>query len=123
MGTPLLLIFITIFSLSLLIIYKNFFYRDKITKMVGMMVAMLGNMIEIEYQNSIVIIMFLLFLSTLLLLLYIIQKEVNKNKLIFYTSPLFIAVLFGLLFIVFNQMGPIFTYEESPNHNQIEDHH
>lgn len=89
----------------------------------GMMGAMLGNMVEIEYQNAIIKIMFFLFLTALLMLLYMIQKEVNKSKPIFYTNPLFIVLIFGLFFILFNQMGPIITHEESPNNNHVEDHH
>ncbi|GAB3796925.1 hypothetical protein [Virgibacillus kimchii] len=188
MGTPLLLILITIFSLSVLIIYKSFLYRDKITNMVGMMIAMsigmsigltvgvilgilipdnffmatilgivigmstgfiaglpisamavldgllsglmggmmgamLGEMIAIEYYDSTIKIMFFLFLFTLLILFFVIQKEVNKKESTFYTNPLFIVILFGLIFIVFNQMEPIVTnVDDSPNHHHIEHH-
>lgn len=185
MGTPLLLILITIFSLSVLIIYKTKTLRDNITNMIGMMIAMtigmsvgliigvifgilipdnffmatilgiiigmstgfiagisvsimavldgvlsglmggmmgamLGEMVAIEYQDSIIKIMFFLFLSTLLMLLYLIQKEVNKKELAFYTNPLFIIILFGLIFVIFNQIGPIFTDVDTPNHNHSE---
>src|SRR5699024_1007181 len=74
----------------------------------GMMGAMLGAMIAPEYREAIVKIMFFLFLATLLILLYMIQKELNKNEIAFYRNPLITVVLFGMLFVVFNQLGPVF---------------
>lgn len=86
----------------------------------GMMGAMLGSMIALEYREAIVKIMFFLFLATLLILLYMIQKELNRNKTAFYTNPLITVVLFGLLFLVFNQLGPVFKETNSPEQNHAE---
>lgn|SRR5699024_2437982 len=180
MEIPLLLILITIFSLSVLVIFKTIFHRKKFTNMAGMMIAMsmgmsvgltvgvivgilisenffmatilgiavgmsvgflagipvsiiavldgmlsgimggmmgamLGEMIVIEYHDAIVKIMFFLFLSTLLILLHLIQKEVSKKEVTFYTNPLLTIILFGFIFIVLNQLGPIFTDVKTPN--------
>src|SRR5690625_3313690 len=87
----------------------------------GMMGAMLGAMLAPEYQEAIVKIMFFLFLTTLLILLYMIQKELNRNKTTFYMNPLINVVLFGLFFVVFNQLGPIFKVTDSPKQNHVED--
>src|SRR5690625_198715 len=87
----------------------------------GMMGAMLGAMIAPEYREAIVKIMFFLFLATLLILLYMIQKEINRNETAFYTNPLITVVLFGLFFVVFNQFGLVFKEVGSPEHNHVED--
>ncbi|WP_188456905.1 hypothetical protein [Virgibacillus oceani] len=73
----------------------------------GMMGAMLGYMISPEYSDAIVKIMFMLFIATSLILLYIVQEEVNKNRSLF--KNLFIITILFLIFLVgFNQTGPIF---------------
>jgi len=73
----------------------------------GMMGAMLGEMITVEYQDSIVKIMFFLFLGTLFILVKMINQEVNK-AVNFYRSLLITIVLFGMLFVIFEQLGSIF---------------
>ena len=88
----------------------------------GMMGAMLGAMIVPEYHEAIVKIMFFLFLATLFILLYMMQREVSRNKANFYSNPLITIALFGLFFVVFNQLGPIFKDTVSPNQNHG-DHH
>lgn len=85
----------------------------------GMMGAMLGAMIAPEYREAIVKIMFFLFLATLLILLYMIQKELNRNKTAFYMNPLITVVLFGFFFVVFNQLGPIFKVIDSEDNSNV----
>src|SRR5690625_19553 len=85
----------------------------------GMMGAMLGAMIAPEYREAIVKIMFILFLATLLILLYMIQKELNRNKTAFYMNPLITVVLFGFFFVVFNQLGPIFKVIDSEDNSNV----
>src|SRR5699024_12846490 len=43
----------------------------------GMMGAMLGVMIALDYREAMVKIMFFLFLATMLILIYMLHKEVN----------------------------------------------
>lgn len=86
----------------------------------GMMGAMLGAMITPEYHDEIVKIMFFLFLATLLILLYMIQKELNRNGTAFNRNPLITVVLFAMLFVVFNQLGPVFKITNPPNQNHVE---
>ncbi|MFD2132213.1 hypothetical protein ACFSKI_13445 [Pseudogracilibacillus auburnensis] len=172
MGATLYLMFISIVLLSIFIIYKTIYYRNKITSMTGMMIAMtlgmsvgltvgvilgilisdnffiatvfgmlagmfvgflaglpislvatldgllsglmggmigamLGEMITAEYQDAIVKIMFFLFLGTLLILVKMINQEVNK-AVNFYRSLYITVVLFGMLFVIFEQLGSIF---------------
>jgi len=73
----------------------------------GMMGAMLGEMINAEYQDAITKIMFFLFLSTIAILVKMINQEIN-NKFNFYKSLLIIVGLFGFIFIALEEMGPIF---------------
>lgn len=90
----------------------------------GMMGAMLGKMMTAEYHDAIVKIMFLLFLFTSLILLNLIQKEVNQNKQAFFQKPLFVLIVFGIVFVIFHQFGPIFTDTEPPiDHEHTEHHH
>ncbi|WP_088051938.1 cupredoxin domain-containing protein [Virgibacillus dakarensis] len=86
----------------------------------GMMGAMLGVMITTEYREAIVKIMFFLFLATVLILVYMIQKEVNGKETAFYRNPLVPVALFGFLFLLFNQTGPIFTGTNSAEQNHSE---
>ncbi|UOQ94021.1 plastocyanin/azurin family copper-binding protein [Halobacillus shinanisalinarum] len=74
----------------------------------GMMGAMLGEMIAPEYRDAIVKIMFTLFLATMVLLLYMIQKEVKRSETPLFRNPLLTVALLGLIFVAFNQLGPIF---------------
>ena|SRR5690625_5177301 len=75
----------------------------------GMMGAMLGEMITQEYHDAIVKIMFFLFLGALSILVKIINQQVN-NEVKFDRSLLITVVLFGLLFVVVEQLGPLFIY-------------
>nr|WP_289038108.1 hypothetical protein [uncultured Allobacillus sp.] len=182
MSTPLLLMLITIFILSAIVVYQTIYNRNKIKIMTGMMLAMsigmsvglfagvisgilfennffiativgmvigmstgfiagipisiiavldgflaglmggmmgamLGAMIAIEYQEPIVKLMFYLFLSTLLMILYVIKKETNKEVPSFYTNPFILIILYSLLFILFHQADPMFNQFDSCNHN------
>lgn len=86
----------------------------------GMMGAMLGVMIAAEYQDAIVKVMFFMILSTFLILIYMMQKEINKNETVFYLNPLFTVILFGFLFFIFNLTGPVFTGANPTEHNHAE---
>ncbi|MEN1970691.1 plastocyanin/azurin family copper-binding protein [Lentibacillus sp. N15] len=83
----------------------------------GMMGAMLGVMIATEYREAMIKTMFFLFLATVLILVYMIQKEVNGKVTAFYRNPLVPVALMGLLFFAFNQTGPIFTGTGSAEQN------
>ncbi|UOR12047.1 plastocyanin/azurin family copper-binding protein [Halobacillus amylolyticus] len=86
----------------------------------GMMGAMLGEMITPEYRDAIVKIMFIVFLATMLLLLYMIQKEVKKSDTPLFRNPFITVALFGLIFVVFNQLGPIFPQTISGQQEHLE---
>ncbi|GAB3805998.1 hypothetical protein [Virgibacillus kimchii] len=86
----------------------------------GMMGAMLGEMMAPANYESIINIMFFLFLTTILLILYVIDQEINNKKMPFYTNPLFTILLFGVTFILLNQLGPLLP-DTAPLHNH--DHH
>ncbi|OZU89110.1 hypothetical protein CIL03_08860 [Virgibacillus indicus] len=83
----------------------------------GMMGAMLGAMIAVEYHETIVKIMFFLFLAMVLILIYMMQNEINGKKKSIYQNPLVPVALFGFLFFIFNQTGPLFLSSESAEHN------
>src|SRR5699024_9664144 len=80
----------------------------------GMMGAMLGEMITPNYHDVIVKIMFFLFLGTIAILVKMINQEVN-NEVNFYMSLLIIIVFLGLLFVVLEQLGPLFITDYSDN--------
>lgn len=82
----------------------------------GMMGAMLGEMIIPGYHDAIVKIMFFLFLGTMAILVKMMNQELNI-EVNFYRSLLITVVLFGLLFIAFEQLGPIFINTDSPEYN------
>lgn len=86
----------------------------------GMMGAMLGEMIVPGYYNSIVKIMFILFLSSILLLLFMFQREIKEEDTFFFDNPLVLIAIFGLVFLLLNQTGPLFKvdrpYEEQKEH-------
>lgn len=86
----------------------------------GMMGSMLGEMIAPEYRGAITQLMFFLFLSTMLILLYMLQKELKRNGAFFYNNPLALIALFGSIFLLFNLLGPIFPETDSTNQNHIE---
>lgn len=86
----------------------------------GMMGSMLGEMITMEYHDTIVKIMFFLFLAIVLILIYMIQKEVKGNKIIFNRNPLIPIAIFGLLFVALNYAGPFFTGKDSAKQNHSE---
>ena len=83
----------------------------------GMMGAMLGVMIATEHREAIIKIMFFIFVAIVLILVYMIQKEINGNETAFYRNPLVPVALIGLLFFVFNQTGPVFTGNDSAEQN------
>lgn len=72
----------------------------------GMMGAMLGQMISSEYQDALIRMMVMLFISIVLILFQLIKQEfLNKNNnQSFIVLCLFAFVLF---IIVYNQLGPI----------------
>jgi len=74
----------------------------------GMMGAMLGEMIILEYHDAIVKIMFFLFLGTMTILVRMINQEVN-NKVNFYRSLLITIIFFGFIFVLLEQLSPIFN--------------
>ncbi|MDC3417586.1 plastocyanin/azurin family copper-binding protein [Aquibacillus salsiterrae] len=86
----------------------------------GMMGAMLGDMIIPEYRDAITKIMFFLSLSTILILLYLFQKERKSSQAFLFNSPLLLVILFGSIFLLINQMGPIYSETDTPNNNQLD---
>src|SRR5699024_3455247 len=65
-------------------------------------------------------IMFLLFLATMLIIIYMIKKEVNGKITAFYRNPLAPVALMGFIFFVFNQIGPVFAGTDSAEQNHSE---
>jgi hypothetical protein len=74
----------------------------------GLMGAMFGEMISLEYHEAVVKVMFILFFATMLIVINLIQKEVKKKEISFPSNPLILVALFGLIFIIFDQLGPVF---------------
>ncbi|MFZ3579064.1 hypothetical protein [Virgibacillus sp. DJP39] len=75
----------------------------------GLMGAMLGKMIALEYRDAVIKIIFIIFFATLLILLHMIHNHVKGNEKSFFNHPFLLVVLFGLIFVVFHQLGPIFN--------------
>ncbi|MDC3412685.1 hypothetical protein NC797_04850 [Aquibacillus sp. 3ASR75-11] len=76
--------------------------------MAGMMGAMIGEMVALEYQDTLIKIFFIVFFATMLILLRLIQIDIEKKQTHFLNNPLILVVLFGFIFLVFDQLGPIF---------------
>ncbi|ASN07061.1 hypothetical protein [Virgibacillus necropolis] len=72
----------------------------------GMMGAMLGLMATPEFQDSLIRMMFMLFIAIVLILFQLIRQEsLNKSS----NQPFIVLCLFAFLLfiIVYNQLGPI----------------
>lgn len=82
----------------------------------GMMGAMLGEMISPENQETIIRIMFLLYVGVVVILYQMMQHEFIKSRAII-NHPVVMIVLFVLLFIAYNQMGPLLSSPHSPNNS------
>lgn len=83
----------------------------------GMMGAMLGVMIAPEYQDSLVRIMFLLFIALTLILFLMMQQEFMKKSKKWLTNPSVIFSLFIVFIVGYNQMSPLISSSKSPNHD------
>lgn len=74
----------------------------------GLMGAMLGEMIALEYRDAFIKIIFITFFATILILLRMIRNHVKSNEKSFINHPVLLIVLFGLVFALFHQLGPLF---------------
>ncbi|WP_188453353.1 cupredoxin domain-containing protein [Virgibacillus oceani] len=80
----------------------------------GMMGAMLGVMISSNFQDSIIKIMFLLFIGTILILFRMMDQEFMKRKGLL-SHPLIILCIFALFSIGYNQLGPLVSASNMSN--------
>src|SRR5699024_3848328 len=87
----------------------------------GMMGAMLGEMIALEHQETIIRVMFLLFLGMVVILYRMMQQEFIKSKAIV-NHPVVMIVIFVLVSVGYNQVGPLIPASESPD-NSNNHHH
>ncbi|MEI5906598.1 hypothetical protein WAK64_05950 [Bacillus spongiae] len=75
----------------------------------GMMGAMLGEMIPLKYWDSMIYVMFVLFIGFMLTLIYFIQEETmqkeDKTHLSFIRHPIFLIVTFFIFFYFYSQLG------------------
>ncbi|MGG6447402.1 cupredoxin domain-containing protein [Pseudobacillus badius] len=82
----------------------------------GMMGAMLGEMIAPGQSESMIKIMFTLFVCSQLTIFYILNidngKEAKGRYLRFYKNPMFMAIGVLSFFYVFNQLPPIFNFND-----------
>lgn len=82
----------------------------------GMMGAMLGEMIALEYQETIIRIMFLLFVGIIVILYRMMQQEFINSKAII-NHPVTMIVLFIIITVGYNQVGPLIPSSNSPNNS------
>jgi len=87
----------------------------------GMMGAMLGEMIVLEHQETIIRVMFLLFLGIVVILYQMMQQEFIKSKAIVY-HPVVMIVIFVLISLGYNQVGPLIPASDSPDNNNNHHH-
>ncbi|MHA6253236.1 hypothetical protein [Oceanobacillus sp. CAU 1775] len=80
----------------------------------GMMGAMLGEMIAAEYQETIIRVMFLLFVGIVVILYRMMQQEFINSKAII-SHPVTTIVLFVLFAIGYNHVGPLMPNSHTPN--------
>ncbi|NBJ70651.1 MULTISPECIES: hypothetical protein [Clostridia] len=72
----------------------------------SMMGAMLGEMIMQDYQDPFIRVMFMIFLMTMILILWVIrQTSVESKKL--WNHPFILLIAFVLVIIGFNEIGPL----------------
>ncbi|ASK61304.1 hypothetical protein CFK37_03480 [Virgibacillus phasianinus] len=81
----------------------------------GMMGAMLGEMIVPEYQDSLIRIMFVLFIALILVLFVMMKEEFMKKRKSILGHPAIILGLFVVFIIGYNQLDPLLTSSKSPN--------
>jgi len=86
----------------------------------GMMGAMLGEMIAAEYQETIIRVMFLLFVGIIVILYQMMQQEFIKSKAIF-NHPVTMIVLFFLFTVGYNQVGPLIIPSHLSNNGNHHD--
>ncbi|WLD92030.1 plastocyanin/azurin family copper-binding protein [Alkalihalobacillus sp. AL-G] len=86
----------------------------------GMMGAMLGDMIAPDFKEAMVKIMFVLFIAIAMILFFMMEEEFIKSRRRLFKHPLSLILLFGFIFLGFNQLGPIIT--ESKTSIQGDDH-
>lgn len=87
----------------------------------GMMGAMLGEMIVPEHQETIIRVMFLLFLGIVVILYRMMQQEFIKSKAII-NHPVVMIVIFVLISLGHNQVGPLIPASDSPDNNNNHHH-
>lgn len=74
----------------------------------GMMGAMLGEMIAAQYTDTLVKIMFVLFVGIFFILLYMMQQELSRKKeprKPLFHNPLFMMAVLATFFFGYNQLG------------------
>ena len=90
----------------------------------GMMGAMLGEMISPEFQDSIIRLMFLLFVGIIMILFRMMKQEFNNDKT-FIGHPFVLVILYILLIISYNQLDPLIDISQpdsnSHQHNMNTD--
>lgn len=94
----------------------------------GMMGAMLGEMITSGYQDMMIKIMFVIFVGIMFILLFMMQQELIREKENgkdpLFHNPLFILIILGVFFFVYNQLGSnvTITEDKDPKKSQHEGH-
>lgn len=93
----------------------------------GMMGAMLGEMIAPEQSETMVKIMFILFVCSQLTMVYILntdsRKASNRWYLKFYQNPAFMAIGVASFFYMFNQLPPLFDFNGSVTKQENQGEH
>ncbi|WP_010650459.1 cupredoxin domain-containing protein [Oceanobacillus massiliensis] len=78
----------------------------------GMMGAMLGEMIATEHQDTLIRVMFLLFIGMIIILYQMMQQEFIKSKALV-NHPLVMIILFVLFIVGYNQLGSLIPSSHS----------
>ncbi|WP_040980537.1 MULTISPECIES: plastocyanin/azurin family copper-binding protein [Oceanobacillus] len=82
----------------------------------GMMGAMLGDMIAPEHQETLIKVMFLLFIGIVIILYQMMQQEFIKSKSMV-SHPVVMIVLFVVFIVGYNQMGTLIPSADSLNND------
>ncbi|WP_179104348.1 plastocyanin/azurin family copper-binding protein [Virgibacillus proomii] len=85
----------------------------------GMMGAMLGEMIKYDYQDAFIRIMFMFFIATVIILFWMMQQEFIKGKRL-WNHPLVSLIIFVIIMIGFQQLGPFVSSSKSSEHHHME---
>ncbi|USL44397.1 cupredoxin domain-containing protein [Priestia megaterium] len=117
MGISIVFIYIITGSLGILTMIESIMSA----MMGGMMGAMLGDMVATQYADSLIKIMFTLYVFTIsIVVCYVFHLKSKRIR--YLQNPLIYAIIMASFFIAFHQLGPIVSLENDNSNNSHQLH-